>query len=231
MTVKVLTLASSPSDYLKWFDLSSRPLLELAWKNAAPAYNPRIEWIVDRFEDGVIKHRVLHNYTQILRVPFRPKPKENGRLETFAEAAVRGGNLILDQAESTLWFGRPLFDVNQAYPLSMCGGVMHYLRRRVYENDSVALRELRPLTLIDHRSLYDVGAHGEWLWEFSLQVNPGHYQRGMTPVCLPPAPQPVKALGAGRVSREGVIGMQQDLTQNHRTAAREARGVEGTHEA
>jgi hypothetical protein len=199
VTVRVLsglTKELAPAR-LEWFDLSSRPLLELARRDAAPARSVKVEWLVDRFEDGAVKTRSLSNYTQILRQPIRPKLKDDGRLETFAEAAKRAVEQILDDAERVLWYGRPIRDFSGSHPFSMCGGVLHYLRRRLYENDTVSLRELRPLTLVDYRSLYDTHADGEWLWEFSLQVNAGHYQRGMSPVCLPPEPRPVKPWAQG----------------------------------
>jgi hypothetical protein len=200
LSVKVISGLEpvSPPDYLEWFDLSSRPLLELALKDATPARSVKVEWLIDRMKDGAVEHRVWHNYTQILRRPIRPKwLPEKTRLETFTEATRRAGNEILDDAELTLWYGKPRRYISAGHLLTMCGGVYHYLRRRVYENDTVQLRDLSGLTLRDFRTFDDVGATGEWLWEFSLQVIPGHYQRGMKPLFLPPVPQSVKGWAQG----------------------------------
>lgn len=191
MTVRAITGLNpvSPPSYWEWFDLSSRPLLKLALENASPAHSVRIEWLVDQREpDGTYSMRCLTNYTQILRTPFSSGMKEDGTLETFAEATKRAGELHLDDIEKTLWFGKPRYDFGSSLnlPISMCGGVYHYLRRRVYENDVVRLRPLQELMLRDFRQFDSVGAEGEWLTEFSLQVNPGHYQRGMKPMALPP---------------------------------------------
>jgi hypothetical protein len=199
MRVTVRTLTSfvpvSPPDYLEWFDLSSRPLLELALKDSAPAQSVRVEWLADRFEGRQIKTGVLTNYTQILRQPFSPEVRE-GKLETFAQAARNAGERILDDVENTLWFGKPRRYFQGPHPLTMCGGVYHYLRRRVYENDRVILRPLSSLMLRDFRDLGG-GVDGEWLWEFSLQVIPGHYERGMKPLFLPPVQQSVKGWRQG----------------------------------
>lgn len=196
MTVRVLHPVS-PEDYLDWFNLESRrPLLELARQNARPLGSVKLEWIVDRFVDGVLRYSALTNYTQILRQPFQRKRLDDGTYETFAVAAKRAGEKILDDAERTLWYGKPRYDVSGGHPISWCGGVLHYLKRRVYENDAVVLRELTPLKLYTSRGEHDwqneeeLHTH-EWIWEFSLQVIPGHYERGMFPVCLPPSPKPV----------------------------------------
>jgi hypothetical protein len=200
MAVRTLTKLTpvSPPDYLDWFDFSSRPLLSLARKESSQAHSVRIEWIVDQLENGQLRQRILTNFTQILRQPFSPKlDEEKGRFETWPEAAKRAGEKILDDAELTLWYGKPRRYISAGHPLTMCGGVYHYLRRRVYENDTVRLRELSGLSLRDFRTFDDVGATGEWLWEFSLQVIPGHYQRGMKPLFLPPVPQSVKGWAQG----------------------------------
>lgn len=220
MTVKVLTglVPLSPPDYLEWFDLASRPLLELASKNAAPAISPKVEWLgEEKLLEGSrtegrarYGYRVITNFTQILRRTIQPewleeKGRLKGRLETFTEATRRAGNEILDDVESILWYGKPSYEAGSILhmPLSKCGGVLHYLRRRVYENDTVSLRPLCSLMLRDYRDFYDVNASGEWLWEFSLQVNRGHYQRGMKPLFLPPAlKQPVKAWRQGSTLSE-----------------------------
>lgn len=196
MTVRVLTNLEpvSPPDYTSWFDLSSRPLLELALKDVSPAWSCKVEWLVDRRpkpDAAEYQYRVLTNYTQILRRAFSPKwLEEERRMETFGEAARRTGEQFLDDVELVLWYGKPSFNAGGSLylPFSTCGGVLHYLRRRVYENDTVRLRPLSELMLRDFRDFADTRADGEWLWEFSLQVNPGHYQRGMKPLVLPPKP-------------------------------------------
>lgn len=182
--------AVSPQDWVEMFDLSKRPLLKAARENASPAHSVRVEWLVERVVDGGFRHAIWHNFTQILRQPFTQGwLKSEGRRQTFTEAAKEAGEKILDDAEMTLWYGTPTRDVN--IHLTTCGGVRHYLKRRVYENDTVSLRELQTLVLLrdcgegDEFRAEEDRRH-EWLWEFSLQVNPGHYQRGMTPLFLPP---------------------------------------------
>lgn len=200
MTVKVLTrmVPVSPPDYLEWFNLSSRPLIELSLKDERPAFNPRIEWIgqaPNAFMVGEprLVPRLLSNWTQILRQPFAP---DETKRETFAQAAKRAGEKILDDVELVLWYGKPSFDVSGSHTVTTCGGVLHYLRRRVYENDMVRLRGLSKLMLRDFRD-FTGAAEGEWLWEFSLEVIRGRYERGMSPVCLPPTPRPVKPHAQG----------------------------------
>jgi hypothetical protein len=124
LSVKVISGLEpvSPPDYLEWFDLSSRPLLELALKDATPARSVKVEWLIDRMKDGAVEHRVWHNYTQILRRPIRPKwLPEKTRLETFTEATRRAGNEILDDAELTLWYGKPRRYISAGHLLTMSG--------------------------------------------------------------------------------------------------------------
>lgn len=206
MTMRVLHPVS-PEDYLDWFNLESRPLLELARKNASPAYGPKIEWQApapNAFMVGAPRFvpKLLTNYTQILRQPFQRKWLEDEhRRETFVEAEKKAGEKILDDAERTLWYGKPNMTTG-TFVLTTCGGVLHYLGRRVYENDVVRLRELTPLRLYTSRGERDqfiekeLHTH-EWIWEFSLEVIRGRYERGMSPVCLPPNPKPVKPWAQG----------------------------------
>ena len=202
----------SPDNYLDWFDLSSRPLLKLAAKNASPMHSIKLEWLADRFENGALKTRCLSNYTQIMRQPFQRRRRDDGTWETFGEAAKAAGEKILDSAELTLWYGKPKYDFSGSWPLSTCGGVLHYLKRRPYENDLVALRELRSLILMRSRGEHDQFLREEehtheWLWEFSLQVIPGHYKRGMKPLAVPPkspAPKTITAFPQGSTLDQGV---------------------------
>lgn len=210
MTVKVLHGLEpvAPEDYLDWFNLASRPLLELARRDGRRAQGPTIEWlgqVPNAFmvgEPRLVPKR-LTNYTQILRQPFRRKKLDDGTYETFAVAAKRAGEKILDDAELTLWYGKPSYNTSDGvHVMSTCGGVLHYLGRRVYENDVIRLHELSPLRLYLNRGQFDqfhaeeLHAH-EWIWEFSLEVIRGRYERGMFPVCLPPTPKPVKPYAQG----------------------------------
>lgn len=188
----------SPGSYLEWFDLEKTPLLKIAAENARPAYSVSLEWLVNYFDGGELKHRVLRNFTQIMRQPFSVREGQ-----TFGEAMKEAGEKILHDAELTLWYGKPSRDYSDTWPVTTCGGVMHHLKRRPYENDFIALRELRPLIL--RRDVMD-GVH-EWLWEFSLQVNPGHYERSMKPIALPPKkpnPKTVTAFPEGSTLDQGV---------------------------
>jgi hypothetical protein len=145
------------------------PLLRIAAADQFPAHGYKVEWLVDRVEDGRFVQDTEENFTQITRTPFSPDPASGDREQYRAlEAHLRA-------VEDTLWFGVPSYERNgpHGHPIGFCGGVLHYLGRAPLRADRIVLHVLQDCVLLKDGAEAGRRLTHEFLSEYSLQVCSG----------------------------------------------------------
>lgn len=164
---------------------SEFPLLARSLKNATPAYNTKVEWLVRTNKNPA----TWFNWTQIVRTPFGVTNAG------MASNMYGGGNLWEDtkakmlqkhlgDIETTIRDGRLFrridyyFDEESGewYPVETrgMGGVKFFLRREPIEKDYISLRILRDCFFWDEGTPDFDGRQAEFISEISLQVQPAN---------------------------------------------------------
>jgi hypothetical protein len=160
------------------------PYLARALVNAKPAFNPKVEWLMDWGKE----RPAWFNWTQIFRTPFgmsntqRAVRSYGGKNPWEALADRMMGN-HLAAIEQSLEHGRLFRQINyhqdeetgEWYPVETrgMGGAKFYLKRDLNPEDYLSLRILRDCVFLDRTTPDLDGRSGEFLSEVSLEVCPG----------------------------------------------------------